>query len=212
MIDPIWLIAAGLAGGARWEKLALLGSAIYFPWLVLPALAVLAVLLRTRTTQANVGAFPIEVGAQLRAGRSLRQAVSMVSSGSIARLAQAGVPFEHITSAMPSATEEQLMAAAAVRMADRSGGRSAEIFDALGIAALETEAIRREQKAAAAPALMAATIVGGLPAIFLAWLGLSGRLSDILHQGGPVAMLTIGGAGLVGLGVTTVVLQARRSR
>ncbi len=208
-----WLaFTVGIVLGAPAVPLAAAAVVVYAPTLAAPLLLAVAVAGRR---SAATGPVPIavEIAAQLRAGHTLRQAVTVAARTSgmarVARLAAAGLPMDRVAAALGDGGDEATLTAAAVRMAARSGGRSASVFDALGAAMLDAEALRRERRAAAAPAVLAAWIVGGLPVGYLLFLAVDGRLVSILTSGGPVAVLTGAGSALVLAGVAAVVVQAR---
>lgn len=213
MSAAVMLLAWGLAAGAPPSRLMLAGAVVFFPWLALPFVAVAVIAGRRRPVRPVLA---VDVAAQLRSGHTLRRAVAIAAGGAglarVRRLAIAGMPMEAVAEALADESGGSPLLAAAVRMADRSGGRSAAVFDALGLAALDAEALRREQRAAAAPALLAASIVGGLPLAYVGFLAATGRLGDVLGGGGPVAAFGASGLLLVLLGVAVVAVQARRIR
>ncbi len=214
MTATLLLLAVGLAWGAPVPLLGLAAATVFAPWVVLPAMVVAAAVLgRRKPVRTSVA---VEIAAQLRSGHTLRRAVTIAAAGAglegVRRLALAGMPMDRVADELAGSGAETQMVAAAVRMADRSGGRSAAVFDALGLAALDAEALRRERVAAAAPALLAAGIVGGLPLIYVGFLVVSGRLAALVAAGGPVAVFTVSGLGLVTLGVAAVAVQARGVR
>lgn len=208
-----WLLfVAGIVLGVPASRLGVAALVVYLPWVALPALAA-AVVVARRGVDSGAAPVTSEIAAQLRAGHTLRRSVAIAAGAAgmdrVERIAAAGMPMERVADALRRQGDELALTAAAVRVAARSGGRSAAVFDALGLSLLDAEALRRERRAAAAPAVLAAWIVGGLPLAYLGYLAGGGRLASILAAGGPVATLTVVGALMVVAGVAAVAVQVR---
>jgi tight adherence protein B len=90
------------------------------------------------------------------------------------------------------------LTASAVRTAGATGGRAADVFDALALLAAEEVALVRERRAATAQARLSAWIVGGIPVVYLLYAALAGNLA-VLQSTGSVghALLLVGSLLLV---------------
>jgi len=208
-------VAAGLVIGAPAAALAALGLAVWQPvWALGAVLAWIGVTLkRTGSGPEDAEAAYLQaVAGELRAGSSLRHAVSSASVRAtglrldrVARLAAAGQPLEGVADALEGAMPGLgALAASAVRTAGVTGGRAADVFDALALLATEELGLVRERRAATAQARFSAWIVGGIPVVYLLYAGLSGKLAG-LPSAGPVgkvilaagSLLLAGGIGLM---------------
>lgn len=208
-------LAVGLVLGAPVPALAALGLAVWQPmW------ALSAVLAWTALTLERTGSGPDDAEAaylqalagELRAGSSLRHAVSSASSHATGlrldravRLAAAGQPLERVAEALEREMPRMgALAASAVRTAGVTGGKAADVFDALALLATEELGLARERRAATAQTRFSAWIVGGIPVVYLLYAGLSGKLAP-LSSAGPVgsvllavgSLLLAGGVGLM---------------
>ncbi|MGZ8785226.1 MAG: type II secretion system F family protein [Acidimicrobiia bacterium] len=208
-------LAVGLVLGAPVPALAALGLAVWQPmW------ALSAVLAWTALTLERTGSGPDDaeaaylqaLAAELRAGSSLRHAVSSASSHATGmrldravRMAAAGQPLERVAEALEREMPRMgALAASAVRTAGVTGGKAADVFDALALLATEELSLARERRAATAQARFSAWIVGGIPVVYLLYAGLSGKLAP-LSSAGPVgsvllavgSLLLAGGVGLM---------------
>lgn len=207
------LVAIGVALRPRrwWEALAL-GAAVMLPWwagLAGIAAGVWLALRRSRPDPYQEVAYLQAVSAELRAGRSLRQA--LVDAGTrapdldlarMARLCRSGRPMPEVAGAASAALPGTgHLAAAAVRIGSESGGRVSAAFATL--AGIQTDRIelQREVRAAGAAARASVAVLTVLPVGGLLTAAATGTLSDLMSMGsvGPVlvglgAVLLIGGA------------------
>ena len=153
------------------------------------------------------------IASELRAGASLRGAFEAAAERApelqlerLVRLSLAGVPI----SALAAGVSDLLLqngraAAAAMRIAGETGGKTAAMFEGLAQVAAEDRALYRELRAATAQAKISSLIVGGMPVGFLVWQALTGRLFQLASSGIGITILVIGltllvgGAAVVGL-------------
>ena len=207
------LVAIGVALRPRrwWEPLAL-GAAVVLPWWAGVAGIAAGIWLARRKSRPDPYqevAYLQAVSAELRAGRSLRQA--LVDAGTrapdldlarMARLCRSGRPMLEVAEAASEALPGTgHLAAAAVRIGAESGGRVSAAFATL--AGIQTDRIelRREVTAAGAAARASVAVLTVLPVGGLLAAAATGMLSDLMSMGsvGPVlvglgAVLLIGGA------------------
>lgn len=207
------LVAIGVALRPRrwWEPLAL-GAAVVLPWwagVTGIAAGIWVALRKSRPDPYQEVAYLQAVSAELRAGRSLRQA--LVDAGTrapdldlarMARLCRSGRPMLEVAEAASEALPGTgHLAAAAVRIGAESGGRVSAAFATL--AGIQTDRIelRREVTAAGAAARASVAVLTVLPVGGLLAAAATGMLSDLMSMGsvGPVlvglgAVLLIGGA------------------
>lgn len=159
----------------------------------------------------------IGLAAEMRAGQSLRTAVAAVAERDdrltrVRRLALAGRPIAEIAPIMALAMgPHRRMVEAMFLVADRTGAATASGFEELAAQAMSVDDLNRERRAAAAPALLQAAMVGGIPLFVLGSMIFNGRLSSVFRDGGIEALLVGSGAFLVCGGVVAVALIAWRS-
>ena len=207
------LVATGVALRPRrwWEALAL-GAAAVLPWwagLAGIAAGIWVALRKSRPDPYQEVAYLQAVSAELRAGRSLRQA--LVDAGTrapdldlarMARLCRSGRPMLEVAGAAAEALPGSgRLAAAAVRIGAESGGRVSAAFATL--AGIQTDRIelQREVRAAGSAARASVAVLTVLPVGGLLAAATTGMLSDLMSMGsvGPVlvgigTVLLIGGA------------------
>ena len=207
------LVAIGIAlRPRRWWEPLVLGAAVVLPWwagLAGIAAGIWLALRRSRPDPYREVAYLQAVSAELRAGRSLRQA--LVDAGTrapdldlarMARLCRSGRPMLEVAEAAGEALPGTgHLAAAAVRIGAESGGRVSAAFATL--AGIQTDRIelQREVRAAGAAARASVAVLTVLPVGGLLAAAAAGTLSDLMSMGrvGPVlvglgAVLLIGGA------------------
>lgn len=216
----IALVAVGIALRPRrfWEPLAL-GAVVILPWWVSLAGICIGVGVARRAQRADPYqevAYLQAVSAELRAGRSLRQA--LVEAGVrapgldlayVARLARSGRPMDEVaeaaTGALPGTGS---LAAAAMRIGAESGGRVASAFATLaGIQADRIE-LGRETRASGATARASVVVLTAVPIVGLFFAFSTGMLSELMALGrvGPIlvaigsSLLVVGAAATLALG------------
>jgi tight adherence protein B len=155
---------------------------------------------------------------ELRAGRSLRAAMTGAVSAvpelrlrGIARLAATGRPMDE-AAALLAAHEGLKPAAAALRVAARTGGSVAAVFDALTGEAVDEAAAEREQRTLTVQARLSVTLVAGFPLAVLAYQVLSGAAARILAAGPIGVAIVLLGTGLLAVGLLAVWFMLRRAR
>lgn len=160
-----------------------------------------------------VGAI-VGAAGDLRAGEPLRSVVAGGAFGAnLARRASQGLD---LRAGSPDDFAmfggEAALVAATIEMAVEGGGRVADMFDRLAVGMIEGERTRRERRAAMAPAVAQAVIVGGLPAIVLVQLFVSGRWIDLVSSGSAAAVMVIFGTLAIVIGVVWIIaLVSRRA-
>jgi len=201
-------VAAGLVMGVPLPALAAMSLSVWQPlWAMGTVLVGVGLTAhRNRLGPDAEAAYLQGVAGELRAGSSLRYALSAASSRSFGlrldravRLAAAGQPLRLVADALEG-TMPRLgaLTASAVRTAGATGGRAADVFDALALLAAEEVALVRERRAATAQARFSAWIVGGIPVVYLLYAALAGKLA-VLQSTGSVgrALLVVGSLLLV---------------
>lgn len=201
---------------APWAHRAILLGALLWP--IPTALLLLAVVARSSLVEARSEpvdpgvAAVIAVAAELRSGAPLRSALaSGVFGPRVASAASTGRSFAQV----PASAYERFgthapTVAATLELAVRDGGPAAEMFESLAAVMLDAERTRRERRAAMAPAVLQAVVVGGIPVILLAQMTLSGRLLASLSAGGGLAIVTIVGIGFTITGVVAIAAMVSR--
>lgn len=209
------LIAAGLAAGVDWRRLAILlmGLAAPVPFL---ALVVLAWWKARPDLSMRAVRFSEAVSAELRAGASLRQAVekaaASVDAGDVARLCREGAPMAVVAGAASTDFKEvgPELAALLARASD-IGVSPAALFDEIGGLALAEVEVAHEVSMASASARATAAVLVGAAVLGVGWALSSGGLEPFLrHPAQRVAIVV--GAGLVLLGLAMSILILRRAR
>lgn len=217
----MWLIAgAALLAGAPPLGVAALMAASNWP---LPAASILLVLIARqvfRERQLEVSPeveLLVGLGTELRAGASLRMALSSASSGlpgldSVRRSAMSGRPMSELASLV----EQNLpghgrMIAAALRLAASVGGSVAPLFEELASQVIDADELRRERRVAMAPAVAQGVILAGIPLVAAARLVASGRIWQ-MAAGSPVSLVMIAaGIALILAGSLVILLLIRRA-
>lgn len=216
------LAAAGIAMKPRrfWEPAAL-GAVVFLPWWMTLAGLAAGVFLARRARRLDPYqevAYLQAVSAELRAGRSLRQA--LVEGGSrapgldldyTARLARSGRPMEEVAQAASAALPEAgTLAAAALRIGAESGGGVASAFATLaGIQADRIE-LARENRAAGAAARASAAVLTILPIGGLFFAFSTGMLSELLALGRVGPILVAVGSVLLASGAAATLALGRK--
>ena len=216
------LVAIGVALRPRrwWEAMAM-GAPVVLPWwasVAGVAAGIWVVLRKSRPDPYQEVAYLQAVSAELRAGRSLRQA--LVDAGTrapdldlahVARLCRTGRPMVEVARAASSALPGTgRLAGAAVRIAAESGGRVSAAFATLaGIQADRIE-LQREMRAAGAAARASVAVLTVLPVGGLLTAAATGMLSELMSMGtvGPILVGT--GAALLVSGASITLLLGRR--
>jgi hypothetical protein len=212
----IWVfVAAGLAAGVEWRRLALLALGLTAPipfmglvalawWQARPGLSMRAV----RFCEA--------VSAELRAGASLRQAVERsavaVDAGEVARLAREGAPMAVVARAASAEFDDvgQELAALVARAGD-IGVPPAALFDEIGGLALAQVEVTQEVSMASASARATGVVLVGAAVVGVGWALSSSGLEPLLRHPAQRASAIIGVL-LVASGLALSILILRRAR
>ena len=223
VLGPL-LLGWALTAGLDWRLAALLAAAMLQPWLVAVLLLAL-VMADARRVRLQKGGCSEEahvllgVAGELRAGQGVRAAIAEAGRRSprldfhaVRRLVASGASLERIAAAVSVAMPiHGALTAAALRVADRTGGRVAQVFDSAAALALEEEELRQERRAALAQARTSAVIVVGIPVLVIVYRLLSGDFARSLAASPISAFLTISGVTLLGLGIGVMSILIRRA-
>lgn len=196
-------IALAFAMGVEPRRLLLLAGSVHLP-LVLAALIGLHWYRSRPDDSARPSLFCLGVASELRAGASLRDALTtaaasvgiQVSSGSTSGspTAEVAARLAEEFPAIGSELELTVLAAA------RSGADSAALFDEIGSLAIAQSEIRREVSIATAPGRATALVLVGAPVIYLITRLGSGGLSPLLESP-EQRIVSVLGLGLFLIGV-----------
>jgi Flp pilus assembly protein TadB len=149
------------------------------------------------------------ISADLRSGASVRSAIGAAAGnehvGSLQtarRLAMAGAPLGDVAVVLEGLAVNGRSVAAALRVIEAAGGRSADVFAGLADRAMAEVDRRREQRALTTQVRLSAAVVGGLPILALVFGGYD-RIGALLRAGsGGVAVAVVGlGMQLAGIGI-----------
>ncbi len=154
------------------------------------------------------------MAAELDAGASIRESlvrgaarVPALPLGTAIRFARAGRPAPEVASHLRSALPVNgNLASAAYQIVSETGTKAAGVFTALGVRAAERGELERERRTLTAQVRFSAWLVGGLPVAVTVLLYVAGRRPD---PTGIAGVLSLIGAGLIGLGALTIWLLVR---
>lgn len=216
------LLAAGLMRVVPLAGAVLIATVWSEPLIASPVL--LAAFGRARANRDRrsrhdlVASFLRTVAAELRAGRSLRSSliaaigvVPELDLAMVARSASAGRPLEEaagILAALPGFGA----AAAAIRVAARTGGSVVSIFDALTAEEVDEASLEREHRTLTAQARLSVTLVAGFPLVVLGYQVVSGDAVALLSHGVVGVGIVIVGGGLLLAGLCSVWMLLRGAR
>lgn len=213
------LLAYAVAQGVAWPAVGAIAVAVTEPGLVLGGAAgyVLWSRLRRSTERSEVAILASMAG-ELRAGRSLRQALGALGAGHdgplrrAGRQAVAGVPMRTITpllgEGLPGSAR---LIVPAMAMLEASGGKAGPVFEQLATSQALRTSLDRERRAAMAPARLSVGILITLPVCYLIWLAGSGRAAALLAD--PIGrVLALGGLGFMAAGLATFLLMLRKAQ
>ncbi|MDE0122535.1 MAG: type II secretion system F family protein [bacterium] len=218
------VVGWALISGMDWRLVTLLALAILQPWLVIALVGVLVLVEARRVRRQGSGCSEeaqvlLGVAGELRAGLGVRSAMAAAGQRSsrldfhpVRRLVASGAPLDRISEAVTEAMPVHgSLASAALRVADRTGGRVAEVFDSAAALALEEDELRQERRAATAQARTSAVVVVGIPVLVVIYRILSGSLSRSLSANPLSALLTVAGITLLALGVAVMLVLIKRA-
>lgn len=192
------------------------------PVLALPAVALAVIRSRMgsdRTSQPELVAnFLRSMSYELRAGRSLRMALvdtarlePRLGLARVVRVAAAGRPMEQVADEM--ATNPAMTGVATgLRVAALTGGSAVPVFESLAVDATDEVALARERRELTVQARLSIAVVAGFPIAVLGYQIISGQAMELIREGSVGVALLIVGAGLLGMGLTTVAILMGRAR
>ena len=158
-----------------------------------------------RLARVDEQQFYSAVHAELMAGAALRQAVARASAGqpgtgldAVHRAAISAGPIGDVAAAVGDLPDCGRLAAAAVGVGTRTGGRAAAVFLRLAERAAAVAEVNRQRRVLTTQARLSAVVVAGLP---LAWLTLGGygQMRSLIAAGGTGIAVVGGGLELIGL-------------
>jgi hypothetical protein len=177
-------------------------------WII--PLLVLRGLRQQRSARSPAVLALVAISSELQAGATLRGAIANLGACDVrfaqaARLAHAGRPMSAVLEAVAGGLGRfGALASAALGMAASTGGSAASVVNQLVAQVMSLDELDRERRAAMAPILLQAVVVGGIPMAVLATMLVSGRLIELAASGpvqaGVVAIgsaLVLTGAGIV---------------
>lgn len=216
MIEHL-MLAAAIAAGLPWPVMGALVLTELSPTTALVLWVGAAVLARRHLeSQPEEALLMMSIAGELRAGQSLRGAIA-ASAGHprharSRRLAQAGSPIEtvagQLATELPGAGR---LLGAVIEVSDRVGGPAAAAFEQLAAVALTEAELKREKRTAVVPALIQASLVGGVPLVLLGVRWADGSVSDSLARGGVETVVVMTGIGLVTVGAGWVGVMVRKA-
>jgi Flp pilus assembly protein TadB len=156
----------------------------------------------------------VSVAGDLRAGRPLRAVVSSGVLGErLASMADSGRPIRAPLDDLEATFgADALLVQATLDIATEGGGPVADTFDRLAADMIESERTRRERRAALAPALAQAVVVGGAPTVVLATMLANGRWLAMLAAGPSSAAIALFGAVSLVAGIVWTTALVGRGR
>jgi len=208
-------LAVGLAAWAVGRREGLLYVGASLAPHVMAALLLLASIREVKRRPGLGGRRPevmilVRMAADVRAGETIRSALANVAADvpalqAAARLATSGRPMDHVMAMAAGAFGAYgTLVSSAVRLASMAGAPLAPVVEELAAQLMRIDDIARERRAAMAPAILQAALVGGAPLVLAtAWL-VSGGLTDRIARSTPHAVVVIGGLGLVATGAVVV--------
>lgn len=218
------VVGWALVSGMDWRLVTLIALAILQPWLVIALLVMLVLVEARRVRRQGSGCSEeaqvlLGVAGELRAGLGVRSAMAAAGRRSsrldfrpVRRLVASGASLERISQAVTAAMPVHgSLASAALRVADRTGGKVAEVFDSAAALALEEDELRQERRAATAQARTSAVVVVGIPVLVVIYRILSGSLSRSLSANALSTLLTVAGITLLALGVVVMLVLIKRA-
>jgi hypothetical protein len=156
----------------------------------------------------------LDIAAQLRAGRTLREVMSADAGAPVAaRLALAGRPMSLVVEARWG-DDPQLgpLLGPALTMVSNYGGPAAPVFESAAGMLLDDAVVGREVRMASAGPLAQGLLVGGVPMAALIASLLSGSFAERVEAGGVGAVVSITGAGLTLFGAAAIAMLIRGAR
>lgn len=193
-------LAAALATGVDPRRLALLAGAVYMP-LVVAGLVALFVWKSRPGEDSRPALFCEGVASELRAGASLRSALSNAAASVGCRALSVGSSLAEfavqVADEFPTIRDELRLTAI---NAGRAGSDTAALFDEIGSLALAQSEIRREIRTATAPGRATALVLVGAPLFYIGSQLGSGGIDRLLASSEQRVVAVLGlGMFLLGL-------------
>jgi Flp pilus assembly protein TadB len=175
-------LAVALAAGIDVRRVGLLAITLYLPVLVVGMVAIFMWRAR-RDAEARSALFCEAVASELRAGSSLREALSAAGAsvrGSY-RAVDPGSSIDDIARALGDEFEDVgVELEMTIKTAARSGSRAADLFDEIGSVAIARSEISHEVRVGSSPARATAIVFVSVPVIYLVIQARSGTLTGLL--------------------------------
>lgn len=204
------LLATATALGMPWWRIVLLSLVALAP--VLAAALVSVLWWKARPgADSSAALFCEAVAAELRAGASLRGALTAAASAVGASPPSADAPLSDVSVQLAETFEvigDELRLT--IASAERSGGAAAAVFDELGSLALAQAEVRHEVKMATAPGRATALVLLGAPFAFVVSRLSSGEMWVLLstpHQ----RLVALIGLGIFGAGLAIAAIVVWRA-
>ncbi len=102
--------------------------------------------------------------------------------------------------------------ATGLRVAALTGGSAVPVFESLAVDATDEVALARERRELTVQARLSIAVVAGFPIAVLGYQIISGQAMELIREGSVGLALLIVGAGLLGMGLTTVAILMGRAR
>jgi len=156
------------------------------------------------------------ISADLRSGASVRSAIGVAAGNedgellqTARRLAMAGAPLGDVATVLEGLAVNGKRVAAALRVVEAAGGRSADVFAGLADRAMAEVDRRREQRALTTQVRLSAAVVGSLPVVALVFGG-HDRIGALLRAGSSGAAVAVVGLvmQLAGIGIVWRIAKA----
>lgn len=206
------MLATATAAGLAWWRVLLLALVLVAPQLTC-ALMVLVVWRARPGDDVSAALFCEGVASELRAGATLRHALTAAAIGLGISPPDPHVSIEDVAAEVASSFDE---VAEELRLtivtAARAGSGAAGIFDELGSFALAQAEIEHELRVATAPGKATALILVGAPLLFVIGRITSGQASALLSSFQQRVVTLLGlGVFLFGLALASAVVWRARS-
>jgi Flp pilus assembly protein TadB len=209
------MLAVGVVAGAPPLLLLIMATVVFRPWWFLVGVAAWAGyqhLRRLRSRPDDEAQFLLGLASELRAGASLRSALSEASArvpeldlkGPVRR-AVAGRPMAEVAGSLTAALPVNgRLASAAVTIASATGAGGAGMFTDLALRATRHADLGRERRALTAQARLTALLIGLAPLAVLGLMAVTGRLDSISRAGGIGPLVLAAGLCLEVAGIAVV--------
>lgn len=218
MIEPA-VLAGGLVGGIDWRRLTLVAGALWAPVPTAITLGVVMVMIHRSTVRAAAGReirFVESVAGELRAGASLRAALctscgELPGAGAIVRRLEVGEPLDRAVAGLGDLLPSVGHLVESAVEVGAGGGPMLPIFEELMVHTAASAAALSELRTALAPVQASLVVLVGVPAAYLVWAAMTGRLARLLALPGGLGLTSLGALLFTG-GLIVMLLLMRGSR